>query len=234
MPVAVAVFLMLIIVLTIINGKNDNLTDAEKFKEEYEKLNGVVNEKYDVEYRSLDIPEDNPFIYKEASDIVKMIEAKETFIVYFGFSECPWCRSVVPSLIDAASDLELDEIYYVDVQDIRDTKEINKKGEIETTKEGTSDYYKLLEYLDEVLEDYKLTDKDDNGVDTGTKRIFAPNVISVVNGEAKELETGISDKLADPYMKLTKEIKDDIYNKFKCSIKCVTENKTTCSKKTAC
>lgn len=216
--------------LTACNNKKEELTDKEKFKQEYEKLNGEVNEKYDVEYRSLDIPEDNPFVYKEAKDIVEAIDNKETFVVYFGFSECPWCRSVISSLIDVANDLNLKKIYYVNVQDIRDTIEITEEGALETTKEGTEDYYKLLEYLDEVLEDYNLTDENDNKVSTGEKRIYAPNVVSVVDGKVKELETGIVDELTDPYMELTDDIKDKIYNTFECSIKCVVEEKNTCSK----
>ena len=60
------------------------------------------------------------------------------------------------------------------------------------------------------------------------------NLASMWDGEAKELETGISEKQDDPFMELTDEIKDETYNKFKCSIKCVLENKNSCSSKHAC
>ena len=57
------------------------------------------------------------------------------------------------------------------------------------------------------------------------------------HGEAKQLETGISDEQdeqGNPFMELTDDMKKDTYNKFNCSIKCVLENKTTCSSKNAC
>ena len=196
------------------NEEKTNNEDAIKFKEEYESLNGEVNEKNDKEYRELSISKDNPFIYKEADDIVEMINNEATFAVYFGFNSCPWCRSVIPTLIEVAKDTEIEKIYYVDVKEIRDTIEINDNGELETTKEGTDGYYKLIELLGDVLSDYTLTDSDGNKISANEKRIYAPNVVIVVDGKAEKMESGISDKQIDGYMELTDEIKEDTYNKF--------------------
>ena len=44
------------------------------------------------------------------------------------------------------------------------------------------------------------------------------------------MEEGIPDSLTDPYAKLTKKQKKEIYNKFKCVIKCFEEEQTTCKK----
>ncbi len=52
--------------------------------------------------RELTIADNNPFVYKTAEELVKMIEEDKTFTVYFGFSTCPWCRSVMTSLIDSS------------------------------------------------------------------------------------------------------------------------------------
>lgn len=209
-------------------------TDAQKFKEEYEKINGIKKEGSKNVTRELSIPEDNPFIYATAEEIVEKINDGETFIVYFGFAECPWCRSILPTLIDVSKDLELEKIYYVNVKEIRDTMELTKDGEVKTSKEGTDGYYDLLDKLDSVLENYTLTNEEDEEIETGEKRIYAPNVVSIVSGKAKELETGIGENLTDPYMELTNEITKETYNKFKCSIKCVLENKNTCSSKKSC
>lgn len=211
-------------------GKEEHeLTDAQKFKEEYESINGTTREKDGQTIRSIEIPEENPFVYKEASDIVKMIENKETFAVYFGFSDCPWCRSVVPTLIEVANDLNLDTIYYVDVKTIRDTLEIDKNGNVQTKEEGSAAYYQLLELLKDVLSDYNLKDADGKSVETNEKRIGAPNVIAIVNGEARELETGISDEQKNGYQKLTDAMKKETYEKFKCVLKCVVEANKSCS-----
>lgn len=215
-------------------NKNTRNTDAIKFKEEYEALNGKVNENNGKNYRSISIPEDNPFVYKEAKDIVNMIENEETFVVYFGYDSCPWCRSVVPTLIDVAKDLNIARIYYVDVKEIRDTMKLNSQGKPETTKEGTEGYYRLIQLLEPVLSDYELQDTNGKTVKAGEKRIYAPNVISVVDGVPKELETGISELQTDGYMELTEEMKNDTYNQFQCVLKCMNEKKDSCSIQTSC
>lgn len=194
-------------------GKETN-SDALKFKDEYESVNGEANASGRI-YRSLDINEKNPFVYKEASDIVNAINNNESFAVYFGFKTCPWCRSVIPTLIDVAKDLKIDTIYYVDVLDIRDTLEVTDKGKVVTSKEGSKDYLELIKLLENVLPDYSLVDSEGKKVETKEKRIYAPNVIVVKNGEAVALETGISDLQTDSYMTLTNDIKDDMYNKLK-------------------
>lgn len=227
--------LLLVISLFTISGcmNNKEKTDAAKFKEEYESLNNVKRKTDSQKIREITIPEDNPYKYITPTELINKIDNKDTFVVYFGFAECPWCRSVLPTLTEVASDLGLSTIYYIDVQNIRDTIELNESKEIVTTKEATTDYYKLLTKLDKVLEDYIIYDNG-NEVDTKEKRIYAPSVISIVNGEAKVLETGISDKQTDPYMELTDDMKNDTYNKFKCAIKCVLENKNTCTSQKSC
>ena len=211
---------------------SDDIKDSDKFKEEYESQNGKKS-KSGKEYRKVSIPEDNPFVYATAEEIIKKIDNKETFIVYFGFSTCPWCRSVIEELIKCANDSDVDKIYYVDIKDIRDTREINKDSEIETTKEGTKGYMELLDKLDEVLDEYTVTvtDSEEDEISLEEKRIYAPNLVAVVNGKATKLEDGISDKLTDPYMELTDEIKKDIYGKFKCVFKCLEEAETVCTTK---
>lgn len=211
---------------------SDDIKDSDKFKEEYESQNGKKS-KSGKEYRKVSIPEDNPFVYATAEEISKKIDNKETFIVYFGFSTCPWCRSVIEELIKCANDSDVDKIYYVDIKDIRDTREINKDGEIETTKEGTKGYMELLDKLDEVLDEYTVTvtDSEEDEISLEEKRIYAPNLVAVVNGKATKLEDGISNKLTDPYMELTDEIKKDIYGKFKCVFKCLEEAETVCTTK---
>ena len=211
---------------------SDDIKDSDKFKEEYELQNGKKS-KSGKEYRKVSIPEDNPVVYATAEEISKKIDNKETFIVYFGFSTCPWCRSVIEELIKCANDSDVDKIYYVDIKDIRDIREINKDGEIETTKEGTKGYMELLDKLDEVLDEYTVTvtDSEEDEISLEEKRIYAPNLVAVVNGKATKLEDGISDKLTDPYMELTDEIKKDIYGKFKCVFKCLEEAETVCTTK---
>lgn len=210
------IVILLLIVISLVGltacSKKEK-SDALKFKEEYEKIN---NEKtsYGTINREVSISKDNPFIYKSAEEINEMIENKETFAVYFGFAACPWCRSVIETLIETAKEKGLDTIYYVDVYDIRDQLKLDDNGSVVVDRKGSDAYYKLLENLDNVLTDYTLTDSDNNSVATGEKRIFAPNVVSIINGKASLLATGISEKQTDPYAELTPEIKKDTKDAF--------------------
>lgn len=224
--------ILLIVVLMIsVTGCviSNDIKDSEKFKEEYESQNGKKS-KSGKENRKVSISEDNPFVYTTAEEISKKMDNKETFIVYFGFSTCPWCRSIIEELIKCAKDSKVDKIYYVDVLDIRDTKELDEDGTIKTTKEGTKGYKELIDKMSNVLSDYTTT-KEGKEISLEEKRIYAPNVIAVVNGKATKLEEGISEELKDPYMELTEEMKKYTYNSFKCIFKCLEEAETVCTSK---
>ena len=225
----ITIILTLTLLLTLTGCTQEKeITDATKFKEEYESVNNQDNG-HGNKHRELNISKDNPFIYSTAEEISQKMDNNESFIVYFGFKECPWCRSVLTELIKVAKDKEVETIYYVDVKDIRDVKEVDEEGNITTTKEGSKGYMELLEKMDSVLENYTLT-KDEEKIDAGEKRIYAPNIVAVANGKAIQLETGISDKQKDGYQELTDKMKKETYNKFKCLINCLEEESTTCKK----
>ncbi len=207
-------------------GNENNNEDAIKFKNEYEGLNGEKNSG-GTEYRKLDIGIDNPFVYKTEDELVNLINDEESFIVYFGFNTCPWCRSVLPSLIDASKDNGITKIYYVDVLDIRNTMEV-VDGKAQETKKGTDGYYKLLDLLGDVLDDYSLE------VDVNQKRIYAPNVVSVVKGKAISLTGGVSEDQTDAYMELTDKMKEDMYNSFDELFKEYNEKVSLCTKGQGC
>ena len=199
-------------------------SDAYKFKVEYESLNGVKND-YGKTYRTLNISKKNRMIYSTAKEIVEKTENKETFIVYFGFNKCPWCRSMVENLVDLSIENEMD-VYYVDVLEIRDTIEY-VDGEVKTTKEGDKYYMKLIELYADVLDDYtiKLPEGENQSMDfkIDEKRIYAPNVVAVVNGEAKEMVEGVSEELEDPYGEITEEMNKASIKQLKCIFKCINE-----------
>lgn len=205
-------------------------TDAYKFKVEYESLNGKLND-YEKEYRSVNIDKENKIKYASAKDIVKKIENNETFVVYFGFSKCPWCRSMIENLIELSNSYD-QTIYYVDVLEIRDKIEV-VDGELKTTTKGDENYMKLINLLSDVLDEYKVTDEEDKEYDTNEKRIYAPNVVAVINGKATKKVEGISEKLTDPYAKLTKEMIKESKEQLECIFKCL-EEAGVCTKKGAC
>lgn len=212
--------------------ENPVVTDALKFKEEYESLNGEKNSS-GTDIRVLSLDKDNPFVYATADEIAEKMDNKETFIVYFGFKSCPWCRSVLSSLIEAAKENNVTKIYYVDVLEIRDRYELDENNKAVRTVEGSSGYFKLLERMDKVLDEYApLTykvKKKTKKVKIGEKRIYAPNVVTVKNGEAIALESGIVDDLKDPYMQIDSGLNCQIKERFKCLFETIENQNYVCS-----
>lgn len=223
----VLIILICVAILLVAGCSAKEESDALKFKKEYEALNGVENDNGKI-IRTLDISSDNPFVYQTAEEIVERMDNSESFVVYFGFAKCPWCRSMLEQLISSAQDHNIKTIYYVDVLEIRDIYEY-KEGELKRTKEGTKGYNDLIEKMAEVLSDYTLT-VDEEVLEVGEKRIYAPNVVAVVDGKATKMVEGISSLLTDPYMELTEEIKKESYDSFECLWKCLVEESTVCQK----
>lgn len=197
--------------LLLICGCSFKESDSDKFKNDYESLNGKESS-YGV-HRTVSI-DDNPFIFSNSDEIVKMIEEKKTFYVYFGDKACPWCRSVIEKVISVSKKYGINEIYYINIWDdehneiLRDKYEI-KDGVAVKTVDGDKNYSKLLEYFDTLLKDYTLTDSDGKVIKVGEKRIFAPNFIYVENGVAKRFTDGISSNLKSPFDELTEEVLND-------------------------
>lgn len=215
------IVLLLITFLAAGCTKND---DNLKFKEEYEALN---NEKYNEEtkFREISIPNNNPFVYATADDIVEMMESGETFYAYFGDTRCPWCRSVIEKAIEVANIKGIKKIYYVRIWDddhneiLRDKYELDSKNKPNKVSDGTKAYYELLEKFGSLLQDYTLTTSKGNKVEVGEKRIFAPEFVYVAKGKAQKIETGISSKLKNPFDKLTKEMLNEENDKFEAFFK---------------
>ena len=110
---------------------------------------------------------------------------------------------------------------------------ILKDGNIITTKKGNKYYLELLDKMSNVLSDYTIEKEDGTKVNTNEKRIYAPNIVAVVDGNAKELTEGISSKENDPYMKLTNSMNNESKKQIKCILKCLEET-NVCTSKTSC
>ncbi len=194
-------------------------SDALKFKEEYESLNGTSNSS-GLEYRSVTISEDNPYVYKDAEKIVQMIENGETFYLYVGDKQCPWCRSVIEKSIEVAKEYDIKTIYYVNIWDdehneiLRDVYKLDSDNNPYLVSEGIDAYYKLLSYLDSVLSEYTLTTEDGEKVDVLEKRLYAPNYIYIENGTPIKLVEGISELQTNSREELTESILEDEAKQF--------------------
>ena len=214
--------ILLIMILTIsLTGCSEQKvekTDAIKFKEEYEKLN---NEKVgEFTYSKIDIKEDNPFVYADAKDVVNTLK-NGTGLIYMGFSSCPWCRNAVNVL----QHVNMDKIMYLDIKDLRDTYEV-VDGNLKKTKDGTKEYYELLDILKDILPDYEI-EKDGVTYNANEKRIYVPLVIGVKEGKivGYQLDTvtlnegqTAFDALTEKQQSDLKLIYDEIVSKIKINV----------------
>ena len=188
--------------------------DAMTFKKDYEALNGKTNAN-GKEHRNLNIPKNNPIVISNAKEIVDKIESEDSFYVYFGSPICPWCRSVIEKAFEIANDNGVKKIYYVNFWDdegneiLRDKYTLDDDGNPVKDIEGTQEYYKLLEYLGEVLPDYTIKNKDDEEINLNEKRIFLPTFIYVAKGKPIRMTTGISELQTGSRDELTSDILND-------------------------
>lgn len=223
--------LALVLVACTANKKETTLdNDALRFKKEYEDLNGATREKDGKTIREVNIPEDNPIIYSNCTEILEMMNDKQSFAVYFGFTDCPWCRSCVETMIASAKDAGITTLYYVDVKEVRDTLVLDEQNNVKVEKEGGEGYAELISRLESVLDDYALSDAEGNEIATGEKRIYAPNIVIVKDGEPLTKVDGTSSLQTDAYQELTDEMVTEMQEIFKAAFGLLND-KAACSVK---
>ena len=175
--------------------------DAIRFKKEYEKLNNKKNKNNGKTYMEISVNSKNVVKYSSYDEIFEILKTG-TGVIYFGFPECPWCRNLVPVLLEASEEIELDTIYYLNIKDDRNELALNEKNEIITEKEGNKNYFKLVKALDSILGDYVLTSNEGVEVNAGEKRIYLPTLVFVMDGKIVGHHFDTVSSQTDPYIPL--------------------------------
>ncbi len=179
--------------------------DGEKFKTEYESLNGQKTEDGNT-YPEVNLPSNNIVKYTDIDEVLKIFEERKNAVIYFGFPSCLYCRSAIEVLCDAASGTDLDAIYYLDAEDIWDVKKLDENNNVVTEKEANAKYSKLLEVLgDKFTEDYVLTSSNGEEISTGEKRLYTPLVIFVSHGLVVSYNKGTLFSQESAYTRLDKD-----------------------------
>lgn len=180
-----------LLIVLLVSACNDSSVKQEalRFKEEYESLNGKENDS-GIDYVNVVIEADHPMVYADIEQLLEVI--KNDGIIYFGFDECPWCRNVLPVLIEAAREKEVSEIYYYDIKGIRDELVLNEEGMIEVMKEKSEDYQLIYDALYDSLNIYE-------GLNDDTiKRLYAPSVFFIKEGKVMLMHESIVESQKDP------------------------------------
>lgn len=92
------------------------VSDAIRFKEDYESFNNTLREDDGIRLMEVEIPEDNSFVYATVDDVWEF--SKEgTGIVFIGGSWCRICRLIVPEICSVSAENELKyPILYIPLQ----------------------------------------------------------------------------------------------------------------------
>ena len=209
--------------------KEENKIDAIKFKEEYESLNDMVRESDGAKYNNVSIDKNNPIKYVTVDETIKLLDSKKA-IIYVGANWCPWCRNMIDPMLDVAKKLNIETIYYLELDDDKSNYEI-QNNELKQINKGSKSYYELLDKLKDYLRDYELTDSDGKIYSTGEKRIYMPFFITIKNGgivEAKEISRTL-ERGQTKYSEMTEKQYNDLYNDFYETFSKIYTSSNTCS-----
>ncbi len=217
-------FMVMIAVIAFKDKKEEKVlnADALAFKNEYESLNNVIREKDGRTIKEIFIEENNPVDILTEEETISFLE-NGTGILYFGFADCPWCRSMLPVLLKTLNNMNIDRLNYLNVKNIRDTLALGEKNKVEVKEEGTKGYYRILELMDSVLEPYYLTTSDGKKIDTKEKRLYAPTVVFVKEGKIVDIHVGTMDTQESGYDDLSQEQQEELSKIFMDKIRKVYE-----------
>lgn len=200
--IVIALFILVALITTGCGRAEKQISkDEKKFKTEYESYNGKKNG--DKKTMSLTIEDHNYMEYVNSKEALTILENK-TGVIYFGFPTCPWCRNIVPILIDAANETSMERIYYANLLEERDSKRLDEDDEIVVEKEGSDNYHKIVEKLGDYLGSYEGLN------DESIKRLYFPTVVFVKNGKVESVHIGTVDSQKDPYQKLNKKEQEEL------------------------
>ena len=189
------------------------LSDALKFKQEFEQYNGATySGGYDGELIEVSIPEDNPFIYKSANEIVDIMKNEDAYIL-FGYATDPITRKSIEVLINALKEKEINTVYYVDIENIRDEYSISWPTEL--INEGTESYQEIKEILGDVLNEYYVNDFANNmRYDTGDVGLYSPTFIAISKGTVLGFHEIVNEVLDNYYEELSDSEKETVKTSY--------------------
>lgn len=189
---------MIIGLFTMIKDEDKVNSDALKFKEEYELLNGKYDEETNVTLDNMDIDKNNPFKYLKDEEVLEKL-TDGTNIIYFGYPEDGFSRRAVEVLLEFAKQKKIDTIYYYNFLNLREIYENNSDEE----------KVKLYEDIINILDKY-LTDTYTEGIRSGIKRLNAPDVYFIKDGRIVGNHQGIVDNYINFQQELTEDQKKEL------------------------
>ena len=124
-------------------------------------------------------------------------------IFFFCSNEEEKCYDMLKDLNKVAKDNEV-MIEYLNVLELRSAFKVTD-GVLTKTKDGSASYYKILNLLNDELEDFYVEDKEGKKYNTNEKRLYAPTLVAVKDGKVTSLHVSTLDSQASGYDKLSND-----------------------------
>jgi len=184
--IIISILILLLVIMGFFLYKNDNF----RFKLSYEFINFI--EYNNGKKIKIDVPYDNRIKYLNEDDILTYLKNK-TGIFYFGYNTCPWCRNIVPVLIDTVKNNNINTIYYIDIHDLNlsDIKE------------------ELFSFFGDNLRENE----------NGEKILAVPDVYFIKNGNIIGHHIGTVDSYYNPYKGMSNSEKKELTSIYEGFIK---------------
>ncbi|MDY0280937.1 MAG: hypothetical protein RBR35_10300 [Salinivirgaceae bacterium] len=179
----------------------------QSVKNAFEALNGQTAANGQP-YMEVHIPEDSLFEPINEEDALQLLESG-TGVLIFEFPECPWCRNMMPVVNEAAKEMALSKLYTFNIREERNQITLGDDGALVTVNEGTEFYRKVLELLGESASVY------DGLNDESIRRIYAPTVFVILDGEVISSHVSTVDSQTDPMIPLTESQRQELLDIYK-------------------
>ena len=188
------ILIVLVMVSVLFSMKKDDVTvtyteDEIKFKDEYEKVNGMELSS-DYVLKNITIPNDNNVVYLSDNNIVEKL-TKGTNVIYFGWADCNWCRTALPVLLDTLKENNIDTLYYYDFKSLRNAYE-----------NGDEEKSKIYENIISIIGNDINTYFDEDSSRKDMKKMLVPTVVFIKNGDY----IGLHFKTVDSQVNSTDEL----------------------------
>lgn len=72
-------------------------------------------------YEGLNDKDTQVFLVSDTKDFLQRIDEKQTFVAYFGYTDCPWCNDAISVLNEAALNAGMN-IYYINTRPNKNVK----------------------------------------------------------------------------------------------------------------
>lgn len=191
-------------------NKTDNYSDGEKFKKEYEEINGADIQGSEHKVKSLKIDKENPIKYSRYEEVMEKINNKENFVLYIGYPGCPWCRSAIPVLLDSAKKNEVKEILYLDIHNDKLLLVLDEDGKSDYSAVALRGQRDLIKFLTE--NDVYSEIEFGMNEDLKGKSLYSPTVCFIKEGKLQKFNVGTVAKQDKPYDDLIEEAYNELLN----------------------